>query len=163
MAKPLTAAVTGLASTFLSSVPAATQPAHQAHHPPPAAGPPAQSAAPTAVPPSHPATMGAPSSLPHSTINNNNATTTTTTMGPNATVPPQAQPGGAPSNRQSAAYEDLAVLRDEEFPLDEEEMMDTDTRTPPTRLEEDLEGMEERLEDSRPPTPCEEMEIIPER
>ncbi|CAL8345622.1 unnamed protein product [Merluccius merluccius] len=155
MAKPLTAAVTGLASTFLSSVPAA-QPA-QTH--PPAAGPAAQSAATTVVPPSHPAAKGPPGSQPHSTTNTN---TTTTTAGPTATVAPQAQPGGVTSNRQSAAYEDLAPLQDEEFRLEEEEMMELEARTPPTQLEEELDEMEERLEASRPPTPLEENETIPE-
>ncbi|KAJ3594908.1 hypothetical protein NHX12_004213 [Muraenolepis orangiensis] len=69
------------------------------------------------------------------------------------TQPPRAQPGGVASNRQSAAYEDLASLQDEEFRLDEEEMMELEARTPPTQLEEDLDEMEERLDDSQPPTP----------
>ncbi|XP_030220456.1 protein unc-13 homolog A isoform X1 [Gadus morhua] len=153
MANPLTAAVSGLASTFLSSVPS-THPA-QAH--PPAAGPPPQPAAATVVPPSHPAAKGPPGSQPHPT---SNTTTTPNAMGPTATMPPQAQPGGATPNRQSAAYEDLAPLPEEEFRLDEEELAELEARTPPTQLEVELEEMEQRLEDSPPPSPLEEDEMI---
>ncbi|KAG7214650.1 hypothetical protein INR49_010542 [Caranx melampygus] len=62
MAKPLTAAVTGLASTFLSSVPTA-QPA-QSHPPATAVSQQHPSAAASSVPPSHPATMANSASQP---------------------------------------------------------------------------------------------------
>ena len=78
-------------------------------------------------------------------------------------MPPQAQPGGATPNRQSAAYEDLAPLPEEEFRLDEEELAELEARTPPTQLEVELEEMEQRLEDSPPPSPLEEDEMILER
>lgn len=156
MAKPLTAAVTGLASTFLSSVPTA-QPA-QSHPPTPAVSQQHQSSAGKAVPPSHPATA-----------------TNSASQGPSTTVDPTSQQ--IPSSRQpqshlngsattqSAAPEEQALQLEEEPWLDEEMMLEKEAMTPPAQPEEKLpmEGKEEHFEESRPPTPEEEEEMPPER
>uniref|UniRef100_A0A8C5BU01 Unc-13 homolog A n=1 Tax=Gadus morhua TaxID=8049 RepID=A0A8C5BU01_GADMO len=85
-----------------------------------------------------------------------------TATGPDAEYNHQRTVRSTP-NRQSAAYEDLAPLPEEEFRLDEEELAELEARTPPTQLEVELEEMEQRLEDSPPPSPLEEDEMILER
>ncbi|XP_033960695.1 protein unc-13 homolog A-like isoform X1 [Pseudochaenichthys georgianus] len=151
MANPLTAAVTGLASTFLSSVPTA-QPA-QTHPPAPAVSQQHQAA--SVVPPSHPAT-------------GTNSQPPTSTTGPSSQQTPfSGQPQShlnGPAATQSAAPEDQDLQLEEE-PWPEEEMMfDKEARTPPAKPEETLpkEEIEEEFEESRPPTSEEEEEILPE-
>lgn len=151
MAKPLTAAVTGLASTFLSSVPNA-QPA-QSHPPPPAE--PHQSTAANNLPPSHPATLAA--TQPPSTV-----------MGPssqqiaNSTQPASLLNGSVAV--QSPALEDEGSQMKEEPWLEEENLME-EAKVSPNPPEENL-GIERKehmdTETSRPPTP-EEKEMTPER
>ncbi|XP_035490337.2 protein unc-13 homolog A-like isoform X1 [Scophthalmus maximus] len=148
MAKPLTAAVTGLASTFLSSVPSA-QPA-QSHPPASAASQQHQSAAASSVPPSHPSNSA---SQPPST-----------TMGPSSQqIPSSTQPHsqlGDPATSQSAAPEDQAPQLEEEAWLEEETMFEREAMTPPAQPEEKppMEEEEEQYEESRPPTPLDEMQ-----
>uniref|UniRef100_A0A3Q1GS77 Unc-13 homolog A n=1 Tax=Acanthochromis polyacanthus TaxID=80966 RepID=A0A3Q1GS77_9TELE len=155
MAKPLTAAVTGLASTFLSSVPTA-QPAQS--HPPASAVPPQhQFATANSVPPSHPATLANSATQPPSTA-----------MGPSSqqtpsSTSPQSQLND-PTATQSAALEDQAPQLEEEPWLEEERMLEDEARTPPDLHEEKIpvEQKEEHFEESRPLTPVEEMEMPPE-
>ncbi|XP_010792554.1 proteoglycan 4-like [Notothenia coriiceps] len=151
MANPLTAAVTGLASTFLSSVPTA-QPA-QTHPPAPAVSQQHQAA--SVVPTSHPAT-------------GTNSQPPTSTTGPSSQQTPfSGQPQShlnGPAATQSAAPEDQDLQLEEE-PWPEEEMMfDKEARTPPAKPEETLpkEEIEEEFEESRPATPEEEEEMLPE-
>lgn len=157
MAKPLTAAVTGLASTFLSSVPTA-QPA-QSH--PPASGISQQSAVANSVPPSHPATMANSASQPPST-----ATGQSSQQHGSSATQLQSQPDGPTT--QSAPPEDLHLrgLQLEQEPwLEEEMMLEKEARMPPIQPEEEL-TMEEKQEDSdevRLPTPVEEQDMPPER
>lgn len=154
MAKPLTAAVTGLASSFLSSVPTTQQ--AQSHPPVSAASQLPQSAATNAVPPSHPATM-AQSTSPSSTA-----------MGPSSQ---QSLSSGqlqshlnAPATTESAALEDQAIQLEEEPCLEEEMILEKEARTPPDQPEEKvpIEEPEEQFEESRPLMPEEEEEIASE-
>lgn len=157
MAKPLTAAVTGLASTFLSSVPTG-QPA-QSHPPASAVSQQHQSAAASVVPPSHPANAANSASQPPSTA-----------VGPSSQQTqspgqPQSHLNGAATTAQSAAPEDQALQLEEEPWLEEEMMLEKEARTPPAQPEEafPMEEKEEHSEESRPSTPVEEEEMLPER
>lgn len=157
MAKPLTAAVTGLASTFLSSVPTA-QPAQP--HPPASAGTQQhQSAAASCVPPSHPATVA-----------------NSTSQSPcNAAAPSSQQtPSSAQSQSQlndsaatqSVAPEDQDPYTEEEQWPEEEGMFEKEAVTPPAQPEESfalVEKKEEQFEDDRPQTPTESEEVPAER
>lgn len=156
MAKPLTAAVTGLASTFLSSVPAA-QPA-QSQPPASAAPQPQQPPAASSVPPSHPATMANSVSQPPSTAAGPPSQQTP------SSGQPQPQPNG-PTTTQSEHPEDQDLQLEEEPWLEEEIGLEKEARTPPAQTEEKLpeEETEEHFKESRPPTPEEEKEMPPER
>lgn len=156
MAKPLTAAVTGLASSFLSSVPTAQQ--AQSHPPASASSQLPQSVAATAVPPSHPATMAHSTPQPSSTA-----------MGPSSQqTPSSGQPQfhlSAPTTTESAALEDQGIQLEEEPWLEEEMILEKEARTPPDQPEEKvtIEEPEEQFEESRPLTPEEEKEMPSER
>lgn len=149
MAKPFTSAVTGLASSFLSSVPAAqpTQPQ------PPAPNMSQQKTnAASSVPPSHPATL-ATSQPPSSAVGQEQAMS-------NAQ---QSQPGPGPA--EPTVTEEEALLREDEAWREEEMMpMEEEVRTIPAPSEETapIEESEEHREDSRPLTPVEEQEQPPE-
>lgn len=149
MAKPFTSAVTGLASSFLSSVPAAqpTQPQT------PASNMSQQKTnAANSVPPSHPATL-ATSQPPPSTMSQEQP------MSDNQ----QSQPGQGAT--EPTITEEEALLREDEAWREEEMMkMEEEVRTPPPTIDETLpiEETEERIEDSRPLTPVEEKERPPE-
>lgn len=156
MAKPLTAAVTGLASTFLSSVPTA-QPA-QSHPPASAASQQQQFTAANAVPPSHPATLTNSTSQPPSTA----------TGLPSQQIPSSASPESHvkdPSATQAASLEDEAPKQEEELWSEKETMKETEAETPPALHEEKLpvEQEEKHFEESRPLTPEEEKQVPPER
>lgn len=153
MAKPLTAAVSGLASTFLSSVPAA-QPAQP--HPSASVASPHQSAGANAIPPSHPATVANLSSQPPST-----ATGFPSQQTPDAG---QAQAHLTEPAITEPWEDDLPQMEEEQWP--EEEMIpEKEAKTPPRLSEKklSLEEREEQLEESRVPTPEEEAEMPPER
>lgn len=151
MAKPLTAAVTGLASTFLSSVPT-PQPAQPT--------PPPSSATANAVPPSHPATMA-----------NSITKSPSTAMGPSSQDPPMAEqpaahPIGPATAEPTPEDQDLALqLEDEPWP-EEDVMLEKDAHTPPAQFEEKLpreeRETEENLEESLPAVPDEDKEVAPE-
>ncbi|XP_061879860.1 protein unc-13 homolog A-like [Entelurus aequoreus] len=134
MAKPLTAAVTGLASTFLSSVPTAQQ-----SHPPTSAAVEQQQS--TNLPP---ATSQPPA----------------TAMAPSSQQTPSLPNG--PATAQSATPVDQGLQMEEKPWLEEEETMQEDPLVSPVPPEENL-SMDEKdsVETSRPPTP-EEKEIPPE-
>ncbi|XP_014830281.1 PREDICTED: protein unc-13 homolog A-like [Poecilia mexicana] len=155
MAKPLTAAVTGLASSFLSSVPAAQPP--QAH--PPASAVPQQHQSPPAnsVPPSHPATLANSAPQPPST-----ATGPPSQQPPHSAVPQSH--ANDPAATQPASLEDVAPPIEEEW-LENEMMEEKEVSTPPAQEEEKLpaEQKEEQYEESRPLTPEEQQEAPPER
>ncbi|KAM6948564.1 protein unc-13 homolog A-like [Aplochiton taeniatus] len=154
MANPLTAAVSGLASSFLSSVPSA--PASQPHPPAQGAAPQPPSGAASTLPPSHPATV-APPAQPAATA------------GPQppqpalSQAPAQDQPGG-PANpaSQQAAPEAQPPMLEDDFP--QEEALERQDRTPPVHSEEEfpMEEQEERYEPSPPTTPKAEPERLPE-
>ncbi|XP_036842240.1 protein unc-13 homolog A isoform X2 [Oncorhynchus mykiss] len=161
MAKPFSAAVTGLASSFLSSGLPTAQPAQphppgpqpQAH--PPGSQPQPQSA--SSIPPSHPAT-GAPSPQ---------GTQSTTTGPPSqptpSTAPPsQAQPP-AQTTPQSEGPNSKPPLPEDQHLLEENEPLPPEVRIPtPIEEEPSMEDEELRFDESRPPTPIEEVEPIPE-
>lgn len=152
MAKPLTAAVTGLASTFLSSVPTG-QPA-QSHPPASAASQQHQSAAAGVVPPSHPSAVVNAASQPPSTAVDLSSQ--------------QSQSSGQPQSHLNGAAttpEDQALQLEEEPWLEEDMMLDEEARTPPAKPEDTLPVEEKRelYEESRPPSPLEEEETPPER
>lgn len=159
MAKPLTAAVTGLASTFLSSVPTA-QPA-QSNPPPSSASQLHPSATASAVPPSHPATMA-----------NSISKSPSTAMGPSSqdslsAGQPQAHLNGLAATESAPEDQDQAVqLEDEPWP-EEDVMLEKDAGTPPTQLEDELlreeTETEEHFEESTPAIPEEDKEMPPER
>lgn len=156
MAKPLTAAVTGLASTFLSSVPAA-QPA-QSHPPASAVSQQHQSTAINSVPPSHPATLSNSVSKPPSTA------TGASSQQALSSAPPQSHLN-EPANTQSVSPEDQAPQLEEDLWLEEDMMPQKEAQTPPALREEKLpiEHNKEIFEESRPMTPVEETEMPPER
>ncbi|XP_006786720.1 protein unc-13 homolog A-like isoform X1 [Neolamprologus brichardi] len=151
MAKPLTAAVTGLASSFLSSVPTA-QPA-QSHPSPSAVSQQNHSAAANSVPPSHPATLA--NSAPAASQPPSKA------MGPSSEQTPSNLNDPA---TQSMSFEDQAPMVEEEPWLEQETMLEKEARTPPAQNEEmiPIEQKEENFEESRPVTPDEEKEMPPE-
>lgn len=153
MAKPLTAAVSGLASTFLSSVPA-TQPAQS--HPSASAASQHQSAGANAIPPSHPATLSNLTSQPPSTTTGLSSQQT-----PSAGQPPAHLTDPAASE---TVEDHIAQLEEEQWP-EEEMRLEKEAKTPPNLSEEQLplEEGEEQFEESRVPTPEEETEIPPER
>lgn len=155
MAKPLTAAVTGLASTFLSSVPTA-QPA-QSHPPASTISQPQQSAAVNSVPPSHPATMANSASQPPS------STTGPSSQMTLSSAQPQSQPNSP--NTQSGAPEDQDFQLEEEPWLEEEMILEKKARTPPDQPDEKLpmQEKEKNYDEARLPTPVEEKEMPPER
>lgn len=150
MAKPLTAAVTGLASTFLSSVPA-THPT-QSH---PSASSQHQSAGANSVPPSHPATM-----------TNLSSQTPPTAMGLSSQQSPSY---GEPHSHlndpaTSQSVEDPALQLGKEPWLENEMIMEKEARTPPAQPEvKEQPEMEEQFDKSRPPTPEQEKELPLER
>ncbi|XP_062337375.1 protein unc-13 homolog A-like isoform X2 [Osmerus eperlanus] len=159
MAKPFSAAVTGLASTFLSSVPSA-QPS-QPQPPAPAPVPQPQSATTSAAPPSHPSTMAAPSQALSST-------TSPPSQPASSSGPPQGPAQGLPA-AQSAAPVAQPPQPDDQRLLGEEELVDREARTPPAQTKEEslmkeelLEEEEERYEPSPPLTPAEETQQPPE-
>ncbi|XP_077580024.1 protein unc-13 homolog A [Stigmatopora nigra] len=139
MAKPLTAAVTGLASTFLSSVP--TGQAAQPHPPPPVAPEQHQStAAASHLPPSHPATLSTgqpPSASPPSQ------------QIPNSSPP--TSPLNASENVQSPGLKEQLLQMDEE-PWLEEENVPEEARLSSTPPEENL-NKAQKIETSRPASP----------
>ncbi|XP_052320238.1 protein unc-13 homolog A-like [Oncorhynchus keta] len=141
MAKPFSAAVTGLASSFLSSGVPTAQPA-QAH--PPASQPHPQSD--PAIPPSHPATT---SHGPQSTTTGAPSQLTTSTASPSVahTEGPDAKP----------------PLPEDQLLLEEDKPLPPKIRTPtPTEEEHPMEDEDQRYDESRPPTPVEEEEPLPE-
>lgn len=153
MAKPLTAAVSGLASTFLSSVPAA-QPTQS--HPSASMAPQQQSAGSNAIPPSHPATIANLTSQPQSTA-----------PGLSSQQPPfSGQPQAHPTDPVTTepAEDHIPPLEEEQWP-EEDLIMEKEAKTPPNLSEEELplEEREEQFEESRVPTPQEETEMPPER
>ncbi|XP_067109081.1 protein unc-13 homolog A-like [Osmerus mordax] len=159
MAKPFSAAVTGLASTFLSSVPSA-QPS-QPQPPAPAPVPQPQSATTSAAPPSHPSTMAAPSQALSSTTSPPSQPTP-------SSGPPQGPAQGLPA-AQSVAPVAQPPQPDDQRLLGEEELVDREARTPPAQTKEEslmkeelLEEEEERYEPSPPLTPAEETQQPPE-
>ncbi|MEQ2303217.1 Protein unc-13 A [Ameca splendens] len=116
-----------------------------------------QSTAANSVPPSHPATLGNSASQPPSA----------------ATGPPSQQPPSSgspqlhandPSTTQPAGLEDKIPQIEEEW-LENEIMDEKEVSTPPAQDEEKLpaEQKEEHYEDSRPVTPEEQNEVLPER
>lgn len=151
MAKPLTAAVTGLASTFLSSVPT-THPAQS--HPPASATSQHQSAATNNVPPSHPATLANSACQPPPT-----------NSGPSSQQTPSSGKTQSHVSTTSESTEDPSLQQEKEPWLEEEMMLGKDASTPPAQSEEKLpkEETEEQFEASRPPTPEVENEILSER
>lgn len=154
MAKPLTAAVSGLASTFLSSVPA-TQPAQP--HPSASMASSHQSTGANAIPPSHPATHIANlSSQPPSTA----------TGLPSQQIPAseQAQAYLTDPATTEPAEDHIPQMEEEQWP-EEEMLIEKEAKTPPSLSEEklSLEEREEQFEESRVPTPEEETEMPPER
>lgn len=153
MAKPLTAAVSGLASTFLSSVPA---PQSAQSHPSASMASSHQSAGANAIPPSHPATIANLSSQPPFA----------------AAGLPSQQP---PASEQLQAHltdpataepveDHIPPMEEKQWP-EEEMILEKEAKTPPSLSEEklSLEGREEQFEESRVPTPEEETEMPPER
>lgn len=150
MAKPFTSAVTGLASSFLSSVPTPqpTQP-----HPPASTMSQQKSAAATSVPSSHPSTASQP---PPATTSPEQTLST-----------PQLQPGASvPAATEPTVHEDTSLQMEKEAWEEEEgTMLDEEVRTPPAQLDETppTEELDECREDSRPLTPVEEKEMPPER
>lgn len=153
MAKPLTAAVSGLASTFLSSVPAA-QPTQS--HPSASMASSHQSAGANAIPPSHPATIANSSPQPPST----------TTGLPSQQTPISGQSQAHPTDPASTdpVEDHIPQIEEEQWP--EEEMIpEKEAKTPPSLSEEKLSlaEREEQFEESRIPTPQEETEMPPER
>lgn len=153
MAKPLTAAVSGLASTFLSSVPAA-QPTQS--HPSASMASSHQSAGANAIPPSHPATIANLSSQPPSTAAGL----------PSQQTPASGQPQAhLPDPASTEPVEDHIPQTEEEQWPEEEMILEKEAKTPPSLSEEklSLEEREEQVEESRVPTPEEETEIPPER
>uniref|UniRef100_A0A1A8DY00 Unc-13 homolog A n=2 Tax=Nothobranchius TaxID=28779 RepID=A0A1A8DY00_NOTKA len=155
MAKPLTAAVTGLASSFLSSVPTA-QPA-QSHPPASAVAQQQQSAAANSVPPSHPATLANSTTQPPSA-----ATGLSSLQAPSSTSP-EPHPND-PSTTQLVGVEEEARQQEEELWAEKEMMNENEAGTLPAQHEEKLpvELEEERFEESRPLTPEEQKEMPPE-
>lgn len=153
MAKPLTAAVSGLASTFLSSVPAA-QPTQS--HPSASMASQQQSAGTNAIPPSHPATIANLSSQPQSTAPG------LSSQQPQFSGQPQAHPTDPVTTEP--AEDDIPPLEDERWP-EEDLIMEKEAKTPPNLSEEELplEEREEQFEESRVPTPQDETEMPPER
>ncbi|KAK7945746.1 hypothetical protein WMY93_001474 [Mugilogobius chulae] len=146
MAKPFTSAVTGLASSFLSSVPTAqpTQPQ------PPASNmsQPKPNAAST-VPPSHPATLG--TSQPSSA-----------SLGQEQTINNSQQPQAGTEPVEPPLLEEEALQLEQDTWQEEEGMkIEEEVRTPPPLTEEapPTEEREEPRENSRPLTPVEEKEI----
>uniref|UniRef100_A0A3P9MGS1 Unc-13 homolog A n=1 Tax=Oryzias latipes TaxID=8090 RepID=A0A3P9MGS1_ORYLA len=163
MAKPLTAAVTGLASSFLSSVPS-TQPAQPSQssqssqsQPPASAVSQQQTPAANSLPPSHPATLSNSASQPPLST----AAGLPTQQTPSS-APPQPHVND-PSSKQLPAQEDMAPQQDNEPWLDEEMMEEKEVRTPPAQQEEKLpvEQEEEDFEE-RPLTPDEPEDMPPE-
>ncbi|XP_049603913.1 protein unc-13 homolog A [Syngnathus scovelli] len=148
MAKPLTAAVTGLASTFLSSVPTA-----QAHPPPPPAASEQHQSTVAAnnLPPSHPATLG-PTQPPSA------AAGPASQHVANSTQPTSLLDGSATA--QPVAPEDEAPQMKEELWLEEENVAE-EAKVSPTPPEENLSTEQEYLETNKSPTP-EEIEMPPE-
>nr|XP_015812710.2 protein unc-13 homolog A [Nothobranchius furzeri] len=155
MAKPLTAAVTGLASSFLSSVPTA-QPT-QSHPPASAVAQQQQSAAANSVPPSHPATLANSTTQPPSA-----ATGLSSLQAPSSTSP-ESHPND-PSTTQLVGVEEEARRQEEELWAEKEMMNENEAGTLPAQHEEKLpvELEEERFEESRPLTPEEQKEMPPE-
>lgn len=159
MAKPLTAAVSGLASTFLSSVPTAQPP--QSNPPPSSASHLHQSPTASAVPPSHPATIA-----------NSISKSPSTTMGHSthdtlSAGQPQAQPNG-PITEESALENQDQTLQLEDEPWPEDDMMlEKDVRTLPVKSEEKIPReeaeTEELFEESKPAMSEEDKEMVPER
>lgn len=153
MAKPLTAAVSGLASTFLSSVPAAQPPQS---HPSASVASSHQSAGANAIPLSHPATIANASSQPPPAA---------------AGLPPQqsSASGQPPPHLSEPAAaepaEDHLPQPEEEEWAEEETILEQEAKTPPSLSEEklSLEERGEQFEESRVPTPEEEAEMPPER
>lgn len=156
MAKPLTAAVTGLASTFLSSVPNA-QPA-QSHPPASTVSQQNQFATSNSVPPSHPATVANSASQPPSAATGLPSQQTPSSVSPESHVKD-------PSTTQSAGLEDEPPQQEEELWSEKEMMRETEAQLPPDQHEEKLpvEQNEEHFEESRPLTPEEQKEMKPER
>lgn len=159
MAKPLTAAVTGLASTFLSSVPTAQPP--QSNAPPSPASQLHQSPTANTVPPSHPATTAnSISKSPSTTM----APSTQGTLSPGQ---PQVHANDL-ATTESALEDQGQTLQLEDEPWPEEDMMlEKDIHTPPMQLEEKLPReeteTEENFKESTPAMPEEDKEILPER
>lgn len=153
MAKPLTAAVSGLASTFLSSVPAA-QPSQS--HPSASMAPQHQSGGTNAIPPSHPATIANLSSQPPSAAPGFSS----------QQAPSSGQPQAHPTDPVTTdpAEDHIPQLEDEQWP-EEELIMEREAKTPPNLSEEELplEEREEQFEESVVPTPEQETEMPPER
>ncbi|KAM8839569.1 protein unc-13 homolog A [Synchiropus picturatus] len=149
MAKPLTAAVSGLASSFLSSVPNAQPPQSQ----PPTSTQQHSSASAYSVPPSHPATMVPPSSQPPSTAGGSSSQ-----QAPSSTLPQQE----SPTVSQTTPPADKALQLEEEPWVDEETMLEEKRLSP--KYEEESLGIEEEPEyvEERPQTPTEEKEPAPE-
>ncbi|KAM9428776.1 protein unc-13 homolog A-like [Salvelinus alpinus] len=149
MAKPFSAAVTGLASSFLSSGVPTAQPA-QAHLP--ASQPQPQSA--SSIPPSHPATA---SHGPQSTTTGPPSQLNSSTASPS-----QAQPL-APTTTQSEGPDAEPPLPEDQLLLEEDKPLPPKIRTPtPTEEEHPMEDEDQRYDESRPPTPVEEEEPLPE-
>ncbi|XP_020778824.1 protein unc-13 homolog A-like [Boleophthalmus pectinirostris] len=147
MAKPFTSAVTGLASSFLSSVPTAQSTQSQ----PPTSNMSQQKPnAATSLPPSHPATIGT-SQLP------------SVTPGQEQTTNNAQQPQAVTEIAEPTFTEEEETLQLEQKDWKEEEAMtmEKEIKTPPGLSEEatPIEEREERREDSRPLTPVEETEI----
>lgn len=153
MAKPLTAAVSGLASTFLSSVPAA-QPTQS--HPSASMASFHQSAGANGIPPSHPATIANLSPQPPSTA-----------MGLQSQQTPASGQSQAHPTKPATTepVEDHIPQMEEERWPEEEMILEKEAKTPQSLSEEklSLSEREEQFEESRVPTPQEETEMPPER
>lgn len=79
-------------------------------------------------------------------------------------APPHAQANG-PATTQPVPPEDQAPKLEEEPWIEEEKMFEMDARTPPGQAEEEfpMDENKEHMEESRPLTPVEEKEMLPER
>uniref|UniRef100_A0A6Q2YQI1 Unc-13 homolog A n=1 Tax=Esox lucius TaxID=8010 RepID=A0A6Q2YQI1_ESOLU len=145
MAKPFSAAVTGLASSFLSSGLPSAQPS-QAH--PPTSQP--QST--TSLPPSQPPPQGSQSSN----------TTPPTQNAPSTAPPSQGQPQ-ARTTTQSEGLDAKPPVFEDQLLQEEDKPIPCDVRTAsPTEEEPPMEEEEQHYDESCPATPPVEKEAPPE-
>ncbi|KAL0966413.1 hypothetical protein UPYG_G00295020 [Umbra pygmaea] len=145
MAKPFSAAVTGLASSFLSSGLPVAQPS--APHPPPSQPQPQ-----SVLPASHSASLGSQSS------------NTGPSFHPTAPTAPSSQgQNHTPPTSQSEGPDAKPHLPEDHLRLEEDKPLPPKVRTPtPTEEQPPMEESDLHFDESRPPTPVAEKELLPE-